>query len=157
MDKILFQALFNNIVLKELIFNQVKIISKWNDLKSYKWDEVVKQPEILAYNGYFDLLKAYLNDPSTPVPPRSAQIFSMDSSVCVGAIRGGSLEMFQYLLDYYEIDRRLKVVSEQGIINDLLSCASEYDIYWTDSNRLDRDSASPMQWHPHHYPEIWSY
>ncbi|EFA83682.1 hypothetical protein PPL_02749 [Heterostelium album PN500] len=130
MDNILFSILFNNKVIKNLIFIKVNQLNCRFERKSYKWCEVLKLPNLLARYDYFDLLKSYLMDKSNPIPTNSQEIFGDIDSIVACAIKGGSFDMFQYLLAYFQIDRRLQVTSEKIIISHLSAHAARY-------NRLD--------------------
>ncbi|EFA83702.1 hypothetical protein PPL_02769 [Heterostelium album PN500] len=97
-----FSLVFNNSVLKKLIFNHVRLISARNGRKVYRWNEVIASPRVMAIHNYFDHLKKYLEDNKSK--SRLEEIEAI--SVLENAIKIGSLEMLQYILDYIHNDKK---------------------------------------------------
>ncbi|EFA81847.1 hypothetical protein PPL_05079 [Heterostelium album PN500] len=87
--------------------------------QSYKWNEALDSPHVLAGNGYFDLLKKCINRKSNGI------IESFDMRLLNCAIRGGSVEMFSYLFDLQQLERRIEIKSPQYFPNELLANASQ--------------------------------
>ncbi|EFA83685.1 hypothetical protein PPL_02752 [Heterostelium album PN500] len=115
MDKTIFSNIFNNIILNRIIFNNVHELNCRFNKKSFKWCEVLKLPCLLASRNYLDQLKIYLNDDSNPISTKNNDIFP-EGKIVDEAIRGGSLEMFEYLINYFHIDHNLKYKSETIIL-----------------------------------------
>ncbi|EFA79286.1 hypothetical protein PPL_07704 [Heterostelium album PN500] len=93
MNSTLFLKVFNSSVLNRLIFNKVRELSRGK--RSFKWHEILVLPDVLAGNNYLQLLKDCLD--------KSGGV-DIDSELYINAIRGGNLEIFKYLLDYFSVN-----------------------------------------------------
>ncbi|EFA77707.1 hypothetical protein PPL_12316 [Heterostelium album PN500] len=124
MDNKLFSSLFKNVVINKLIFDNVKSINRLRgEGNVYKWSQVIQLPHVQAGNNYLHLLKESLQ-----MNFGAFQIFR-------NAVHAGSLEMFEYLLQYYRFTTaqisldRVSTLKEQ-LLNSILINASR-------CNRLD--------------------
>ncbi|EFA74946.1 hypothetical protein PPL_11980 [Heterostelium album PN500] len=109
MKKELFVLIFNNIVLSQKIFNDVVSIVNMNgSLKHFKWNKVLKRPGVMAANGYFDQLKTFLETDGMHQYTFKRRV---SISVLVDAVRSGSLEIIDYLLDQYRMTERIELAS----------------------------------------------
>ncbi|EFA86064.1 hypothetical protein PPL_01301 [Heterostelium album PN500] len=120
MNNSLFKSVFNNKVLNKLIFNKVNFILSrltQSNQKLYKWQEIIEDPYILASHGYFNEIKACLSNRIKHVRLNYIRLFER-------VIRGGNLEIFKYILEYFRIDRRLKIGLGDAMLKTLLITAS---------------------------------
>ncbi|EFA82158.1 hypothetical protein PPL_04578 [Heterostelium album PN500] len=108
-------------VLQNIIFQYVNLISRSFKRSYLKWQKVVQTPHTLASYGYFQLLKVCLDN------------MKIEDSLCFnlkpleGAISCGNLEMFEYLLDHYRVEQRLSIINiSKTILFDLLAHAAKY-------------------------------
>ncbi|EFA85342.1 regulator of chromosome condensation domain-containing protein [Heterostelium album PN500] len=109
---------FNNRLLNKLIFKYVVDILSFNSKsKLFRWDELVNSPALLAGNNYLKLLKRYHQEEN--------QSSDSMAKVLENAIRGGSMEMFQYLLDHYRMDQRAKL-PKAFVVQKLMIDSSVY-------------------------------
>ncbi|EFA78154.1 hypothetical protein PPL_08804 [Heterostelium album PN500] len=118
MNKSTFLSVFNNQSLSKRIFNQVSLLSGQGS-KSWKWCDVLKLPHILAYYNYLPLLKQCLG-----AIYYHEFIFSEINKIFVHAMAGGSFEMVEYLIDYFQVNPVLQ--SNGFFLNDLLCFAASF-------------------------------
>ncbi|EFA77743.1 hypothetical protein PPL_12355 [Heterostelium album PN500] len=106
MDKTIFTLVFHNRVLNKLIFDNVIAINaifhlnKQEDERiTYKWNQVIKEPLVLAGNNYPELLKQCLQDyrGSKRVKLDVCQLF--DNTIFGGC----SIATIEFLLDHFKI------------------------------------------------------
>ncbi|EFA81633.1 hypothetical protein PPL_05625 [Heterostelium album PN500] len=128
MDKSLIIRLFNNKFLFNYIFIDCfkyihsLIFSNKLNSKTYRWHELINNTEVIAGNGYLDLLHQYFE--------RNNNNNSNCDNICssktiINAIKFGSLRMLRYLMEEVKIDvlRKDKLLNYH---NDVLRYAVRY-------------------------------
>ncbi|EFA75547.1 hypothetical protein PPL_11052 [Heterostelium album PN500] len=130
MDNSIFKLVFNNILLRNFIFQQVRSIHvDCLREKSYKWHEVECKPYLLAGYNYFQLLKEYYKGVAGKNKKwyRFLVSSSIDTDLVIGktlriAVIQDRLEIVKYFMEHY------KLYEEVGRLMGNAVCYGKMDI-----------------------------